>query len=115
MFNFLNRKPSPSEITPEEIQRRQALGEQLYIVDVREPDEYAEAHIGGSKLIPLSQLAQRTDGMPHDTPIVVVCRSGNRSSAAQSVLARAGFAGVLNMAGGMIAWTRAGLPVKRGR
>ena len=113
MFGFFRRKPDPSEVTPEDVQRRQAAGEQLFILDVREASEYAVAHIAGSKLIPLSQLANRIAGLPQDQPIVAVCRSGNRSSVAMSVLKRAGFSNVVNLRGGMLAWARSGLPVKR--
>ena len=80
-----------------------------------EPDEYAEGHIAGSTLIPLGQLANRISKLPQDRPIVAVCRSGNRSSVALSVLTRAGFTNVLNLRGGMLAWARGGLPVKRGK
>jgi rhodanese-related sulfurtransferase len=114
VFNFFNRKADPSEITPEDIQRRQAAGERLFFLDVREPAEYAEARIAGSKLIPLSQLANHISSLPQDRPIVAVCRSGNRSSVAMSILKRVGFSNVLNLRGGMLAWTRSGLPVKRG-
>jgi rhodanese-related sulfurtransferase len=112
VFNFFNRKADASEVTPEDIQRRQVAGEQLFFLDVREPAEYAEAHIAGSKLIPLSQLANRIASLPQEQTIVAVCRSGNRSGAAMGVLKRAGFANVLNLKGGMIAWTRSGLPVE---
>jgi rhodanese-related sulfurtransferase len=115
VFNFFNRKADPSEVTPEDIQRRQAAGERLFFLDVREPAEYAEARIAGSTLIPLSQLANHISSLPQDRPIVAVCRSGNRSSVAMSVLKRAGFSNVLNLRGGMLAWTRSGLPVKRGK
>lgn len=115
MFNFFNRKADPSELTPADLQQRQAAGEQLYILDVREPAEYAEGHIAGSKRIPLGQLANRLSGLPQDQPIVAVCRSGNRSNVAQAVLKRAGFANVLNLRGGMLAWAHSGLPVKRGK
>jgi rhodanese-related sulfurtransferase len=114
VFNFSNRKANPSEVTPEDIQRRQAGGERLFFLDVREPAEYAEAHIAGSTLIPLGQLAHRISKLPQDRPIVAVCRSGNRSSVAQTVLTRAGFTNVLNLRGGMLAWGRSGLPTKRG-
>ena len=115
MFNFFNRKADPFEVTPADLKQRQAAGEQLYILDVREPAEYADGHIAGSKLIPLGQLANRISGLPQDRPIVAVCRSGNRSSVAQGVLKRAGFTNVLNLRGGMLAWARSGLPVKRGK
>lgn len=115
MFNFFNRKADPSEVSPTDIQQRQASGEQLFFLDVREPAEYAAGHIAGSTLIPLGQLANRIGKLPKDRPIVAVCRSGNRSSVALSVLTRAGFTNVLNLRGGMLAWARSGLPVKRGK
>jgi rhodanese-related sulfurtransferase len=115
VFKFFSQKPNPSEVTPEDVQSRQAAGEQLFILDVRESAEFAEAHIAGSKLIPLSQLANHTASLPQDRPIIAVCRSGNRSSVALSVLTRAGFTNVLNLRGGMLAWARSGLPIKRGK
>ena len=115
MFNFFHRKTDPAELTPADVQQRQAAGERLFFLDVREPAEYAEAHIAGSKLIPLGQLANHTSSLPQDLPIVAVCRSGNRSSVAISLLKRAGFTNVLNLRGGMLAWARSGLPIKRGR
>ena len=114
MFNFFNRRADPSELTPADVQQRQADGERLFFLDVREPAEYAEAHIAGSTLIPLGQLAHRISKLPQDRSIVAVCRSGNRSSVALSVLTRAGFTNVLNLRGGMLAWARSGLPTKRG-
>jgi rhodanese-related sulfurtransferase len=64
-------------------------------------------------LIPLGQLAARQGELPRDRELIMVCRSGNRSGTAAAQLRRAGFAPVRNMAGGMIAWARAGLPVER--
>jgi len=95
--------------------QRQVAGERLFILDVREPAEYAEAHIADSKLIPLSQLASRANSLPQDRPIVAVCRSGKRSGVAQAMLKRAGFTNVLNLRGGMLAWARGGLPIQRGK
>jgi rhodanese-related sulfurtransferase len=115
VFGFFHRKPDPSEVTPEDVQQRQAAGERLFILDVREHAEYAEAHIAGSRLIPLSQLANHIVSLPQDQTIVAVCRSGNRSGAAMGMLKRAGFAKVVNLKGGMIAWTRSGLPVEHGK
>lgn len=115
MFNFFQRKPDPSEVTPEEIKARQEVGERLFFLDVREPAEFAEARIADSTLVPLGQLASQLGGLPKDRPIVAVCRSGNRSSVAMSLLKRAGFTNVLNLRGGMVAWMRAGMPTKRGK
>ncbi len=52
MFDFFKRKADLSEVTPEDIQRRQAAGERLFLLDVREPAEYAEAHIAGKQADP---------------------------------------------------------------
>lgn len=113
IFNFF-KKPAFAEITPEELQERRNGGEKLYLLDVREPSEYAEGHIQGSKLVPLSQLSQKLKSLPTDQPIVAICRSGNRSSAAAGMLIQAGFSNVINMRGGMMAWMRSNLPIKRG-
>ena len=115
VFNFFNRKAASSELTPADVQQRLAAGERLFILDVREPAEYAEGHIADSTLIPLGQLANHLSKLPQDRPIIAVCRSGNRSSVAMSVLTQAGFTNALNLRGGMLAWARNGLPVKRGK
>ncbi len=84
-----------------------------FFLDVREPDEYRDGHIAGATLIPLGQLPGRVAKLPRDRRIICVCRSGNRSGAAARQLIAAGFNAV-NMQGGMLRWTRAGLPIKRG-
>lgn len=83
-----------------------------FAVDVREPDEYAAGHVVGSRLIPLGQLSQHLAELPRDRAIVVVCRSGRRSGEAVQLLQQAGFGRALNLAGGMIAWHAADLPVE---
>jgi rhodanese-related sulfurtransferase len=84
-----------------------------FLVDVRQPEEYRQGHINGAKLVPLNQLGGRMKELPAGREIVCVCHSGNRSRTAARKLAAAGFKAV-NLRGGMIAWTRAGLPVKKG-
>lgn len=111
MFRF-GRKAVATETIPQDVQARIQRGEQLLVLDVREPAEYQEGHVAGSTLIPLGQLASRLSDIPKDQPIVAVCRSGNRSGVATDLLRRAGF-DVVNMRGGMIAWARQGLPVER--
>lgn len=85
-----------------------------FVLDVREPDEWAEVHIPGATLIPLRQLAARTTELPRDQEIVVVCRSGNRSQQGRDILLDAGFERVTSMAGGMTDWRAAGLPTVTG-
>lgn len=86
------------------------------LLDVREVDEYAEAHAANSTLIPLGQLPQRLQelGADKSRPVVLICRSGRRSAAALALLEVAGFSSLSNVEGGMLAWQKAGLPVVSG-
>lgn len=112
---FGGRAAAPS-ITSADLKGRLDAGERLYLLDVRSPEEYAgDGHIAGAHLIPLPELTQRLEKLPKDRPIVCVCRSGARSGAAAEQLVRAGFAEVLNLSGGMMGWSGARLPVKRGK
>lgn len=83
------------------------------ILDVREDKEYAAGHIPKAKHIPLGQLAKRMQELDKfkSKPILVTCRSGQRSGRACSMLKKAGFETVYNLAGGILAWQRANLPV----
>lgn len=86
------------------------------VLDVREVSEYTEAHVSGSTLIPLGQLAQRLQelGADKSKPVVLICRSGRRSAQALTILEQAGFSAASNVEGGMLAWQKAGLPVVAG-
>ena len=84
------------------------------LVDVREPNEYEEVRAPGAMLVPTSQFMSRVGELPEDRPLLVVCHLGSRSAAVVGYLARAGRTDVVNVAGGMDAWQRAGLPVRRG-
>lgn len=85
-----------------------------FLLDVRQPDEWAESHIPGSTLIPLGELGARIEEVPRDRYIVVVCRSGNRSRQARDILIRAGFKWVTSMSGGITAWKADGHPTVGG-
>ena len=78
------------------------------LLDVREPREWAAGHAPQAEHVPLGLLS--LDAVPQDRPVIAICRSGNRSGKAADALAAAGVR-VHNLAGGMKAWTRAGLPV----
>lgn len=82
------------------------------VVDVREPDEYSEAHVSGAVLIPLGQLADRLDELPAGD-LLVICRSGARSMRACELLVGVGREGT-NVAGGTLAWIESGRPVLSG-
>jgi rhodanese-related sulfurtransferase len=81
------------------------------LIDVREPDEWRAGHAPGAQHIPLGSLARRLPELPRDRDVLLVCRSGNRSGSARGLLARNGFPRAFNVAGGMLAWARAGLPI----
>jgi rhodanese-related sulfurtransferase len=104
-----------ASISAPELKQRLDAGEKLYLLDVRSDEEYRQdGRIAGAHLVPLPVLSMRVGDLPKDTPIVCICRSGSRSSLAADQLARQGFAEVINLNGGMMAWARAGLPMKRG-
>lgn len=93
---------------------RQVLDQknELQIVDVREPHEWAGGHIDGAHHIPMNDVPNRLAEIDRDRPVVTVCRSGNRSGQVAAYLAKAGFT-AYNMDGGMATWQRQGLPVQR--
>lgn len=98
------------EVGPGEA-REMARSEDWILLDVRSPKEHRKNRIPGTDaLIPLKQLRSRIDEIDSDR-LVVYCRSGNRSGTACRVLEDAGIEAV-NLSGGIIAWSRAGLPVE---
>jgi glyoxylase-like metal-dependent hydrolase (beta-lactamase superfamily II)/rhodanese-related sulfurtransferase len=112
----VQRVPSPSDsfrnITPEELSRKLSDRHDPFLLDVREQFELiAFGAIPGVVNIPLGQLANRTQELPPDREIVVVCQSGNRSLEAANLLSRSGFGSVFNLQGGTSRWARSGYPV----
>ncbi len=100
-------------LNPVEARAKLAKNGKTFLLDVRQPFEYQSEHIQGAKLIPLTELKQRINELPKDRAILVVCRSGHRSMIATQQLLVAGYKAE-NIDGGMIAWNKAGLPVKKG-
>ena len=92
-----------SEIQVEELKRRLDAGEDLFVLDVREPHEYQICNINGY-LIPLGDLPKRVHELDSSREIVAHCRSGVRSAKAVDFLRQAGFKKVHNLAGGILAW-----------
>lgn len=84
-----------------------------YLVDVREQDEWDEAHIEEAMLIPISEFEQRASEIPTDKPLHVMCHSGGRSLAAVKYLEQLGHKDPKSFAGGIVAWVEAGKPVVR--
>ena len=84
------------------------------VIDVREPDEYAEAHIPGAKLIPLGQLGSRLQELPEGRPLYVVCAVGGRSLRAATALQNQAGVETISVAGGTKAWIASGRDVATG-
>ena len=83
------------------------------LLDVRERHEFAAVRVPGAVLYPTSTFLLRFEELPRDRPVHVVCQSGSRSAAVTAFLLRNGWADVSSVAGGMDAWERAGLKVRR--
>jgi adenylyltransferase/sulfurtransferase len=91
------------QLSVKELKRRIDAGEDIFVLDVREPYEYQIANIGG-KLIPQNDVPQRLAEIDRDREIVVHCRSGARSQRIAEFLQQSGYARVANLAGGILAW-----------
>jgi rhodanese-related sulfurtransferase len=84
------------------------------LLDVREVPEFHEVRVPGSLFIPMSELGARVDEVPKDRPVLVLCAAGSRSQQVTGYLLQQGWDDVGNVAGGITAWERMGLPVDRG-
>ncbi len=111
-FSNLFGKPVPT-LSAAEAQEKIKGGKRPFVLDVRQPEEYREGHIGGAKLIPLGELKQNLKELPKQREIICVCASGSRSSSAARILIAEGLQ-VFNIKGGMAAWQQEKLPIKKG-
>ncbi len=107
-MKLFNRPPA---ITPQEAMERAAAGK-ITLVDVREPAELRSGRPAGATHIPLRQLSGRLSELDRGRPVAFLCRSGARSGRAARLATKAGY-DALNVRGGVIAWTHAGLPLRR--
>ncbi len=98
-------KKHPDVVTNEALQAKLASGENVKVVDVREPAEYAFNRIPGSVSIPLGELENRVHELNPDDDIHIICRTGTRSDLACQLLAEKGFKNVKNVEPGMSGWT----------
>jgi len=103
----------PAEITVAQAADLQKSG--AFILDVREPSEWAQVHIQGATLIPLGDLPGRVNEVPKNRQVVVYCHSGNRSAKGRDILKNAGYMLVTSMAGGITQWQALGMPVITGQ
>lgn len=93
------------ETTVEELKRRRDAGEDLILLDVREPDEVATASIPWALTIPMREIPARIDELPRDKPLVVMCHHGGRSERVAQFLAMNGYGNAVNLTGGIDAWS----------
>ncbi len=94
-----------NKISWPELKSRLFAPDPMVVIDVRNIDEYRSGHIEGSMLIPLDELPYRVDSIDRDSDVVLVCRSGNRSSQACELLRERGFARIQSLEGGLSSWT----------
>ncbi len=97
--------PASNEIRPAEVKAMLDRGEDFELIDVREPHEYRICRIPGAKLIPLGEVPKRLAEIDRSKLVVAHCKMGARSAKAAGILREAGFARVLNMTGGILAWS----------
>jgi adenylyltransferase/sulfurtransferase len=97
-------KFAAAEITVEELKKRFERSEQVFVLDVRNPNEFQICRIPGTVLLPLPELPQRVGELPRDREIIVHCKSGIRSAKAIQFLKDQGFTKVINLQGGIQAW-----------
>jgi sulfur-carrier protein adenylyltransferase/sulfurtransferase len=92
-----------TDMTVEELKQRLDRGDDLFVLDVREPNEFQICNLGGH-LIPLNDLPKRVGELDTSREIVVHCKMGGRSAKAAEFLRQSGFSRVHNLAGGINAW-----------
>jgi rhodanese-related sulfurtransferase len=99
-------EPAPFKtLTPEEVAAKLAAGEEVFVVDVREPRDYHAGHIADALLLPADTFADRyARELDPDDEVILVCEKGLTSEAAARFLLSQGFSNVATMAGGMRAW-----------
>jgi hydroxyacylglutathione hydrolase len=98
----------------EELAKHHLEFESYYLLDIRTPEEWRTGHIPGAHHLELNYLQDHLQQLPHHHAIALLCRSGHRASLAASLLEKHGFTSVINVRGGMQAWTQAGLPILSG-
>jgi phage shock protein E len=116
-MSFLNRMfggaANHQLVTPADYKTRYMDGGATHtLVDVRTAEEFRDGYIPGAINVDLQQLQNKLNKIPKDKPVIVYCRSGNRSSFATNLLNQAGYTEVYDL-GGIIDWARQGLPIKR--
>lgn len=100
-------------ISSPEAKKLMEQNKKVYLLDVRTPEEYRQARLRGSVLIPINEIERRVQEVPKNRPILVVCAVGSRSHLVAGFLSGRGYGEVYNMQDGIIGWYRNGYPVDR--
>ena len=106
IFSNIERKGDYGTITAEELHERLDGGEEVILIDVREPLEYEIARLEGARLLPLSRFPEWAETLNPGDEMVFMCHHGIRSAQVCAYLARQGFKKVYNLAGGIDSWSR---------
>ena len=93
-----------NEISVDDLKRRHDGGENIMLLDIREPDEIETVSIPWATTIPMGELTARIDELPHDATIAVMCHAGGRSARVTAFLEQHGFTNAYNVTGGIDAW-----------
>lgn len=101
------------DITSVEAKKMLDRSRNIYLLDVRTPDERRQGYIAGSVLIPIDTIERRIAEVPKNRPVIVYCAVGSRSRAVSQALANSGYPEVYNMKDGIFGWYKNGLPVKK--
>jgi hydroxyacylglutathione hydrolase len=108
---MLTSSATVEEIAPDALAARPRA---TFVLDVREPEEFAHGHVPGAVNIPQAEIATRLEQLPRDRPLMVICQAGYRSLRAAQFLKQVGFEQVTSVTGGTAAWEAAGKPLERG-
>ena len=85
----------------------------MYLLDVRTPQEYSQGRLAGSVLIPINEVEHRLREVPKNKTIIVYCAVGSRSKPVANFLSQQGYKDVYNMTDGIVGWYRNGFPIQR--
>ena len=105
--------PPVPTVSVQQLEERLRTDTSTFVLDVREPWEFARGHVPNAQLIPLGELERRVGEIPRDRSVFAICQSGQRSHAAAAYLLQLGYSDVSNVDGGTAAWVERGFPVSR--
>lgn len=103
----------PRNISSAEAKSLMSKKHNVYLLDVRTPEEYRQVRLQGSILIPVNEVERRIGEIPKSRPVVVYCAVGSRSSLVAALLAQRGYREVYNITDGIVGWYRNGFPIGR--